>query len=80
MHQIDRIEDMLVQLTRNLPTASQHVTKQEVASSVLEMFACIKQGKTIEAIRLHRQLTGTPIKESKDEICRFVDLFRSAAA
>ncbi len=79
MHQIDRIENMLVDLTKHLPMEGKHVTKLEVASSVVEMFACIKDGRTIEAIKLHRQLTGWPLKESKDIICEFVALFKVAA-
>ena len=64
MHQLDRIEEMLKQLTGDTPT----MHPSWVREHVMALFSFIVQDKKIEAIKEYRTLTGLPLKESKDAI------------
>lgn len=73
MHQLDRIEQMLETLTQNKPETNSIDVHQKLINAgskafVIEMFASMKDGKKIEAIRAYRMLTGEGLKESKDAI------------
>lgn len=69
--QLDRMEEMLVRLTTNLPESDQYITKRDVSVMVTEMFRHMKDDRRIEAIKLFRLLTGMGLKESKDEIVQW---------
>jgi len=68
MHQLDRMEEMLLRMTSNIPGGDTHVLKRDVAITVSELLRYLREGRKIEAIKTHRWLTGMGLKESKDAI------------
>ncbi len=77
-HQLDRIEEMLMQLVgTNQPDV---IRKSDVSRAVIELFGFIVANKKIEAIKLCRALTGYGLKESKDIIMAMYSLRSDHAA
>lgn len=66
MHQLDRIEKMLIELTDNDATKYQKVNTQRL---VIEMLSYMATEKRIEAIKLCRQICEIGLKEAKDLVC-----------
>lgn len=78
-HQLDRIEEMLSQLSARLVGPSdQYLHKSEVPRLVLAMLQAILDGRQIEAIKTYRMLTGYGLKESKDEIEKITNRLKAA--
>jgi ribosomal protein L7/L12 len=71
MHQLDRIEEMLTLLTNGVP--SNAIPRAEIKCGIDDMFRFMREGRKIEAIKVHRSLTGYGLKESKDEIERIMN-------
>jgi ribosomal protein L7/L12 len=68
MHQLDRMEEMLVKLTKGIPDDDTHVLSRDVRLTVTALFGFMRDDRKIEAIKAFRTLTGYGLKESKEEI------------
>lgn len=64
--QLDRMEIMLSQLVTGNGLELYRGNTQRL---VIEMLSCMADNRKIEAIKILRQITGMPLKESKDAIC-----------
>mgnify|MGYP001605842304 CR=1 FL=1 len=81
MHQLDKIEDMLVTLTANLVPAAtnSHVAKEQVAKHTSDLIHFMTTDRKIEAIKAYRQLTGASLVDSKNAIESVMCLFAGIA-
>lgn len=77
MHQLDRIEEGITQLLAGLPGNPDFLRRGDVAESIKLLITALQQDKKIEAIKLHRGITGWGLKESKDEIERLCSIPRT---
>jgi ribosomal protein L7/L12 len=68
MHQLDRIEEGVTKLLAGLPNNPDFLSRATAAAQVTEMFTAIISNRKIEAIKMHRKITGMGLKESKDAI------------
>lgn len=73
MHQLDRIEAMLTDLTNKAeaalpPSQPGMISVDFVRQTAAGMFKALIDDRKIEAIKACRQLTGMGLKESKDAI------------
>lgn len=81
LHQLDRIELMLVKLADAHPGMDANlVHKSDVQRQVVELFSHMLCQRKIEAIRQYRALTGYGIKESKDAVEAVMSRFAKEAA
>ena len=77
MHQLDRIEEGITQLLAGMPGNPDFLRRSDVASGISNIITALVQEKKIEAIKMHRGLTGWGLKESKDEIERLCGIPRT---
>lgn len=67
VHQLDRIEEMLHQLTSS--GKPEFISRDVMQQNVVEMLYAMAQNHKIEAIKICRTLTGRGLKDAKDLIC-----------
>jgi hypothetical protein len=74
MHQLDRMEDTLTQLSQALlGNDDDRISKKQILPLVQEMFSRLVAGEKINAIQTYRQLTDAGLMESKTAIDTLID-------
>ena len=64
---VQYIADLVAACNAPQPIAN-NWSEAQLLVHINDMLKCIANGKKIEAIKIHRMLTGSPLKESKDTI------------
>ncbi|TJZ56036.1 hypothetical protein FCH28_12305 [Streptomyces piniterrae] len=65
------LDRRIQRLERKVDVLLTHLGAQEPADpGMAEIDELLRKGKKIEAIKLHRELTGSGLKEAKDEVER----------
>ncbi|MGI5339442.1 hypothetical protein ACQEVS_19670 [Streptomyces sp. CA-181903] len=63
------LENRLARVERKLDLILEHLGIQDADAPYLaEVRALVREGKTIQAIKVHREATGASLKEAKDVV------------
>lgn len=66
---LERTDRRIARLDRKVNLLLDHLGIEEFGAAELEAVAAlVRQGKKIEAIKLHRQITGSDLKEAKEAV------------
>ncbi|MFE3201837.1 hypothetical protein ACWGR4_26015 [Embleya sp. NPDC055664] len=62
------VESRLVRVERKLDLIMRHLGIEEDDSELAQVRALVDEGRTMEAIKVHRETTGASLKEAKDVV------------
>lgn len=69
---LSTIQSHHAKVNRRLTRIMDHLGVQEYDGDISQVGVLARQGKTIEAVRLHRKLTGSSLREAKEAVDRLL--------
>ncbi|MFI6345750.1 hypothetical protein [Streptomyces sp. NPDC050560] len=62
------LERRLARVERKLDLVLRHLGVQDDDPDLAEVRALVREGRTIQAVKVHREATGASLKEAKDAV------------